>query len=91
MQAVGLGLFWPTTVAAVAMCSYFTLKYEDAINRFIGTDFATSVILSLITTTGAHRAAQLDSSLPSRRLNAATTRTANVLTQVPWWCVPVWA
>lgn len=78
MQAVGLGLFWPATVAAVAMCSYYTLKHEDTINRFIGTDFATSVILSLITTTGAHRAAKLDSLLPSRRLNAAIARIADV-------------
>ena len=53
MQVVGLGIIWPAIVAAVAACSYFTLKYEDAINHFIGTDFATSVMLSLITATGA--------------------------------------
>lgn len=54
MQAVGLGVIWPATVAAVATCSYYTLKYEDDINRFIGTDFATSIALSLITATGIH-------------------------------------
>jgi hypothetical protein len=53
MQAIGLGVVWPATVAAVAACSYYTLKYEVAINHFIATDFATSIILSLITTVGA--------------------------------------
>jgi len=53
LQIVGVGLVWPTIVAATGVCSYFTLVNEESINALISTGFATSILLSLINTLGA--------------------------------------
>lgn len=47
-----MGVVWPAIVAGTGVCSYYTLRYTDEINAFMNTDFATSIMLSLITTVG---------------------------------------
>ncbi len=82
MQTFGLVIVWPVMVGGTAIAVYLIITNQDAIARYLGFGFASTVMLSLVTVISqmlVHMTVVAENWHPRQRTNVSTCAQHSLL------------